>query len=282
MSSLLSILLFAIPTIGLYFVKPKLTIQTIENNEAYLSYEKTKNLYLLIYFVLVVFIQFGINCSLIISKCGGSTASNIGAAGLLTFVPWLLIFGLVMCILIIFPGFKSAFSNVIGYFIVASSANKILTELLVNTEVEKAIDNDKEAKTNIQKKEELEGAASAIVKLCGNMSVLINQIVPSNFSDYWKMLHPLMKPSYQNDDTPSTQEIKQQLLDVVVVRDSIGELLWYIYSAVLLIFITQYSIVSRACVKDPAAINASLQEFNQSQQQINEENAKASSSVYTI
>jgi hypothetical protein len=282
MSSLLSILLFVIPTIGFYFLKPKLTTQTLENQEAYLSYEKTKNIYLLVYFVLVVLIQFGINCSLIISKCGGSTSSNIGAAGLITFIPWLLIFGVVISILIIFPGFKSAFSNVIGYFAVASSANKILTELLVNTNIEKAIQNDKEAKTNIEKKQELEDAASAIVKLCGNMSILINQIVPTNFTDYWKMLHPLMKPSYQNENSVSTQELKQKLLDVVVLRDNIGEILWYIYSAVLLIFITQYSIVSRTCSKDPSAINASLQEFNQAQEQIKQQNTKAQSTTYTL
>ena len=38
-----------------------------------------------------------------------------------------------------YPGFKSAFSDVIGYFYVSSSANKLLTDLLVNKDIEKVL-----------------------------------------------------------------------------------------------------------------------------------------------
>jgi len=55
-------------------------------------------------------------------------------------------------------------------------------------------------------KEQVEEAADTIVKICGNTSVLINQIVPSNFNEYWRILTPLMKEKYQNDGPVSYQK----------------------------------------------------------------------------
>ena len=37
-----------------------------------------------------------------------------------------------LAVLIIFPGFKSAFSDVIGYYWVSYSANKLVTEILID------------------------------------------------------------------------------------------------------------------------------------------------------
>ena len=59
------------------------------------------------------------------SKCGGSLDKNIGAAALFTFIPWILIFGVMLAVLIIFPSFKNAFSNVIGYYVVSGQANEL-------------------------------------------------------------------------------------------------------------------------------------------------------------
>ena len=284
-NTLIPLLFFIIPTIIYYYAKPKLTIDLYAENqqgEAFLSFEKSSHVYTVVYFVCIIFIQFAINSGLIISKCGGSVAQNIGAAGLMTLIPWIFIFGIVIAVLVLFPGFKSAFANVIGYFVVASSANTILTELLINTDISKSIDQDESAKTNVKKREELQSAADAIIKLCGNMSILINQITPVNFQDYWKMLHPLMKPQYQNNESDIAKEIKQKLLDVVVLRDNVGEALWYIYTAVLLISITQYSITSRACIQDPAAMKATQQQYQAAETAVNTQNAKAQSTTYKL
>jgi hypothetical protein len=126
----------------------------------------------------------------------------------------------------------------------------------------------------------LQDAADAIIKLCGNMSILINQIVPSNFLQYMEMLKPLMKPKY-NSDPVSLKNKEQELLDVVVTRDNIGEAFWYIYTAILLISIIQYNIASRPCVKDSAAMQANYQKFLADQEATNKEKARGQG-VYTI
>ena len=96
-------------------------------------------MYLAIYIVLVILIQFMVNASIITTNCGGNISENIGQASVMTFLPWILIFGVLVLILSMYPGFKSAFSDVVGYYYVSSSANKLLTDLLINTDIEKKI-----------------------------------------------------------------------------------------------------------------------------------------------
>jgi hypothetical protein len=87
-----------------------------------------------------------------------------------------------------------------------------------------------------------------------------------------------MKEQYQN----GAPELKQQLLDSVVVRDNIGEALWYVYTAVLLISITQYNIMSRPCNKDLATMQADQDKYLKTEASINEKTAKQNSTVYTM
>jgi len=258
-------------------LKPALTIEILQDTKgaAFGAYSKTAYMVLFVYFLAAVLSQFGVNASIIIDNCGGSMVDNIGAAALITFIPWIFIFGALMGILIVFPGFKSAFSNVIGYFAVSGQANALLTELLVNADISKAIDVESAGDT--KKQLELQSAADAIIKLCGNMSILINQIVPDNFEQYWGMLTPLMKPAY-----PTDIKMKQKLLDLVIMRDNIGEALWYIYTAILITSITQYQIVSRGCVEDSATMEAKHAAFVKGEDAIKAEQKKNSSATYTI
>jgi len=122
----------------------------------------------------------------------------------------------------------------------------------------------------------MKDAAEAILKLCGNMSIIINQIVPGNFTEYWAMLTPLMKEKYQT----GAPELKQQLLDIVVLRDNIGEAMWYIYTAILLISITQYNIMKRGCVGDLASMQSSHDQYLVKEKEVNDKNAKAESTIY--
>jgi len=278
-SSFLSLLIFAVITLVYYLLlKPKLNASVYDDTTGaeYAAYSSSNNTALVIYFLFVILTQMGVNASVMVTKCGGSLMQNIGSAFLMTLIPWIFIFGGVLVSLIMFPGFKSAFSNVIGYFVVSNSANNILSELLVNTDLNQTINAATDA--DPAKINSLKSAAEAIIKLCGNMSILINQIVPSNFVEYWAMLSPLMKDQYQN----GAPELKQQLLDAVVVRDNIGEALWYVYTAVLLISITQYNIMSRPCNKDLATMQADQDKYLKTEEKMTAAVDKQKATVYTL
>jgi hypothetical protein len=237
---------------------------------------------LALYLMIVLLVQFSLNTSSVVSKCGGSLSSNLGYAALVTFGPWLAIFGILIVVLISFPGMKSAFSDVIGYYAVSNSANKLLADLLVDTDVNDKIkaagDN-----TDDTKKQAMQDAAEAVMKMVGNVSIMINQIVPSNFLQYWQMLLPLMKDKYQSSpDSVETGAKEQALLDLVVMRDNIGEACWYIYTSILLISIIQYRIATKKCENDPKLMNAKYDDYLEQQKKAEATKKLANSTAYTL
>lgn len=316
-SSYWNIIAFVITTVVYYLAfKPKLTVDILSNEDLYAKYNKTYYFVLTIYFLAVVLIQFLINIGIMAGKCGGSMNQNVADAAFITFLPWFFLFGAIIIILIVFPGFKSAFSDVLGYFFVAGSANKILTEILMNPEVEEKIEaipstqvensstpgqtstpsqtstpnpssavelqnqlGGQDPLTNNpseNNKKTMQQAADAIVKLMGNMSILINQMTPSNFNQYWDILKPLMKSGYSDN-----LEKKQELLTVVESRSNIGEGFWYGYTALLLSSIIQYNIAVRPCAKDTQAIQASYKQYVE-QEEKNKAQQEKTQTTYTL
>lgn len=276
-NSYLNIVTFLLTTLFYYMaLKPTLPYSLYNNKEEYSNYISNNYMYLAIYVLLVILIQFIVNSSIIANTCGGNITENMGAAGVLTFLPWILIFGVLVLILTVYPGFKSAFSDVVGYYYVSSSANKLLTELLVNQDIEKKMSEDETLTP--EKKAALESAADAIIKICGNTSILINQIVPSNFEQYWSILTPLMKDKYKGGNG---EQMKNDLFELVVTRDNVGEAMWYIYTGLLLTSIVQLKITTRGCATNPKTMEANYQKFLKEEQKAKQENEKAST-TYTI
>jgi len=278
-NSLLNMIAFICTTIFYYMlIKPVLTYEILINPEQYKDYNKKIYKALGIYLTLVILIQFLINIAAVNSKCGGNLTDNLAPAGLMTLFPWLLIFGAIIIVLIMYPGFKMAFSDVIGYFYVAGTANKVMTELLINKNIQQNIDG---SQMNETEKANMENAADAIIKICGNTSILINQIVPSNFDKYWEILHPLMKTKYQTDG-PETTTMRKQLFNLVVMRDSIGEMLWYIYTGILLTSIVQMKISTTPCYVSKATMEKNYKNYlAEEQEDIDKKNSSKSTS-YTV
>ena len=239
-----------------------------------------------LFLLIVICTQLGLNITYLIDKCKGSAGKNVGAAVIYTLVPWLLIFGVMMALIMAFPGFKSVFSDVIGYFFISKSANNLLSEILKDTNIDDAI---KDAGTP-DEKQKLQYAAEAIMKICGNKSILINQMFPDNFISIWDKLEPLMKPGMYDagfgidpkTGNPGTEPRKQQLLDLVVYRDNVGETFWYVYTAILVSSIVYYNLDTRGCVKDVNSIKAEYDEYTKEQEEVKKQEELNNSSEYTI
>jgi hypothetical protein len=279
-NSYLNIITFLLTTLVYYLaLKPSLKYSDMTNADNYNNYLSSNKLYLAVYFFAILVIQFIVNAYLITQTCGGNVTQNMSASGTFTFIPWSLIFGAVIVVLIVYPGFKSAFSDVVGYYYVAGSANKLLTELLVNKDIQNNIDAD--GASTAQQKANMQQAADMIIKICGNTSILINQMVPSNFVEYWNVLRPLMKPQYQTDG-PQADEKRNQLFELVVTRDNIGEAMWYIYTGILITSIVQLKIATRGCITDPAQMAKNYQNYLTEQKTAKKQEKQATSTVYTL
>ena len=310
-NSYLNIVTFLLTTVFYYLaIKKELTYEVFSDDEKHKKYVSDNYMHMAIYLALIVVIQFIVNASIITTNCGGSITENMGAAGIYTFIPWVLIFGVIILVLSMYPGFKSAFSDVIGHYWVSSSANKVITELLINPEIQKKIDTeytdsdvkdtgskniepsapmeggDGPTSADLKKKEDLQTAADAIIKICGNMSVLINQIVPTNFDSYWGILEPLMKEKYQSTsstfDKVGTKTIQDELFKLVVSRDNVGEAVWYIYTGILVTSLIQLKMTTRGCVNNPKTMEKNYQQFLDDEQKAQQQKDLATGTTYTV
>ncbi len=276
-SSTLNIITFLLTTVFYYLIlRPSLTLNMLTNPEEYAKYTQQMYLYSGIYLLLVILVQFFVNSSVIASACGGNITENMGAAGVLTFIPWSLLFGAIIAILIIYPSFKTAFSDVVGYFVVSSRANTVLTELLVNKDVSTASETLPAEQQNAVQK-----TADVIMKICGNASVLINQLTPSNFEMYWNLLRPLMKPQYQEHLNTQVQPLKQELFDITVQRDLVGEIMWYVYTGFIVASLVQLKIATRGCNNNPKTMEANYKKFLEEEERAKQERDNAQQ-TYTL
>lgn len=275
--SLQSLLFFIVVTI-IYFIfpglgKPALDISTLKDPVKLTDYHSRILKSLAFYIGIVIVSQFFLNIGYLIATCGGSINKNIGAAAIFTFIPWLLIFGIMVGVLLVFPGFKSAFSDVVGYFAVAGKANSVLTDILKGKDFDALIHST----TDENEKRKYTESADALMKILGNKSILINQISPDNFLDIWSMLAPLMKDGMANNT-----EKQQELLNLVVLKDNIGEAMWYVYTAILISSIVYYNLATRGCVKDVSQIKADHDAYIQQQEEAAQQQQLNNSTTYTV
>lgn len=276
----INILMFVIITVLYYaFGKPSIKLDNLKDADSIADTARNEKYMSGIYFIVVLFFQFAINANSMAHRCGGSVGTNIAAAAGMTLFPWVFIFGIMMLVIMAFPGMKSAFSDVIGYFAVSRSANNLLADLLLDSEVEAQLNtSDVDEKT----KAAVQSAAQTIVKLMGNVSILINQVVPGNFMKYWQTLLPLMKSKYADfPDSAETLSKKEQFLGLASFRDNIGEACWYIYTGIFLIMIIQNNIVEHKCDTDPRLMNENYDAFKK-QEQLRESSAKKEAVDYKM
>ena len=256
------VMLLSIVVIILYymFLKPVLNVEIMSNVETFAKFQKQKYIMMIVLFMVLFLVHMAVNLMGFQNKCGGSLSNNIGKVFISTFVPWLLIFGALMLVLIIFPGFKGAFSNVIGYYAVYRASNKILIKLLGNTQVDRPLEDvqgSEEENANI-----LEKASDAVLKLVGNTSIMINQFTPENFEDMWNMMIPVMKPEMRG---VANAPLKSELLEQVILRDNIGECCWYLYTMLLLLVIVKTMLMKQECVTTLTDIKEKEEEFDKHQ-----------------
>ena len=269
MSNYTNIIAFILTTYLYYLLfKPVLTYDKLSNETELKSYFSNSYTFLAIYFFAVIIIQCIVNMNVISEKCGGSISENIGNAGMITIVPWTLIFGVLMVVLTIYPGFKSAFADVIGYYWISSSANKLITELLIDRDVENQLTESMQ-QTN---KDQIDRAADAIIKICGNSAVLINQMTPNNFQNFWEILNPLKKKQYRSGSSTYNESEtilkRNQLFDLVITKDNIGECMWFLYTGILVTSVVQLKISSRGCANNVKTMEANYQKFRDNEKAI--------------
>ena len=121
-----SILWFFISTIIFFIVR-------------FVTKDSTKLIVFVVYVFILILGEFFINMQLTSALCG---VTQTGTALIVTFVPWLIIFGLLNVMLIIFKGWKQPFSNTFGYLATRLMGVNGLLDLILKSESDKSINTE--------------------------------------------------------------------------------------------------------------------------------------------
>jgi hypothetical protein len=254
-------------------LKSRMTFAIFNDDKSLAELKKFEHYSLAGYFALVIISQISLNVMSMYFKCGGDFIDSLTNATSLTILPWSLIFGVVIITIMIFPGFKSAFSDVIGYFYISSKANEVLNTLLVDKNIR--MDN-----LQPSDKDKMKDAADLVMKIYGNTSILINQIVPSNYIQMWDQMRILRKPEYQDDNNEKTKALKEQLFGLVVTRENVGEAMWYIYTGILIISLVKMNIETRGCSSNIDVMETKYKQFLSKEDDKMKQNKLGSKVVY--
>lgn len=165
-----------------------------------------------------------------------TTNVNWGDIFLITFLPWLIIFGLIYLLLEVFPGWVKPFSNTIGYFITNALGTK---ETIIN--IIKKIDDTPD-----------DSLKRALININMNMTKFINEI-DIDKHDFIKFIKQLQtegftKGKIESDDIFKNSDVIK-LYSLVVTKYTIGKLIWYILAGLLISSITYNSIITTSCNK---------------------------------
>ena len=96
----------------------------------------------------------------------------------------------------------------------------------------------------------------------------------------YELIKPLMKDKYRAGG-PEADKMKNDLFELVVTRDNVGEATWYIYTGLLLTSIVQLKITNRGCTSNPKTMEANYQKFLEQEQTAKTAKENAST-TYTI
>lgn len=184
----------------------------------------------IVYLAIMIIIQFSANYTNAREKCGG-TPQLVPALNY-TVIPNLLIFGGLLMAMMFFPGWKSPFSNTIGYLVtMLLNIKSVFTNMLVSDS------NNKLLKMVYR-----------------DPSMMINEITPDNFQIFLSKMsgskHSILNSNYK--------QFVPQLYNLVVIKDKIAEYIWYLLTGALVISNSYSYIMTIKCKRSVSELEAKL------------------------
>ena len=184
----------------------------------------------IVYLAIMIMTQFSVNYTNAREKCGG-TPQLIPAINY-TIIPNLLIFGSLLMAMLFFPGWKSPFSNTLGYLVtMVLNIKSVFNNMLVSDS------NNKLLKMVYR-----------------DPSMMINEITPENFEVFLSKMsgskHSILNSNYK--------KFVPQLYNLVVIKDKVAEFIWYLLTGALVISNSYSYIMTIKCKRSVSELEAKL------------------------
>ncbi len=239
--------------------------------------ESIKKKIYMIYFLFVIIGQLIVNLSLLQNMCKTSISSVAFPGIMYTIIPWILIFGVLKVIFMLLPGWKAPFSNTFGYLIAKMvGLNKTMRGVLKPLNLE---DDDV-----VLEGEQLK-SFQTLRHIYKDDSVLINEITPLNFHNFWKVMQKsqLLKTEYEVKNDPdlkgkTLEQLKGDLQWFVGFKDDVSEFIWFLLSGSLISSIVYNNMGQYKCVYSASEIQEQDKKYKQSIE--NKEQVPGKNQVY--
>ena len=210
---------------------------------------QSDTIYTIIYYLGVLVTQYFINLTAITSRCGNT---NYYLAFMVTIVPWVFIFGLLNIMLAQFPGWKAPFSNTFGYLIAnAAGAKDILIDHILKddfisrlTPGKKDDKDDSQGGGSRRSKKQVGGdvnklAIEAVQHIYSDPSLLLNEITPDSYEQFWDKMTPLFKDG--------ADDYKTDLYKLIELKELVSEGIWYLLTGSLITSVSDNYIMNGDC-----------------------------------
>jgi hypothetical protein len=213
------------------------------------SYEKVEdavnnNIINSVYILLLVVGSYFINANISKSMCSQSIQWSYIL--MITLLPWVIIFLSLYFILKLFPGWISPFSNTIGYIIIGLlGIEKIYND---------TFKSNKDADGNSE-------LVKAIANMNSNKTLFLNQISTDlkEFDKFFADSAEILKPGHEPH--------KLKLYQLLVVKQAIGKIVWYVLAGILISSISYNLVISMACEKSLEEIKKDFDSARESSEQ---------------
>lgn len=197
----------------------------------------SQKMYLGIYVLLLIIGEYFINLSLTNSICG---ATQFSTAGVITLVPWVIIFGLLNLLLMMFPSWLTPFSNTFGYGAAKlAGVTDLVTKIFLPENQAPNLKNS--------------GTDKALAYIYSDRSLLINEITTENFDEFWQSMQPLMEKT--------ASQFKTQLYDIIRLKTIVAEYIWYMLSGILVTSVGYNYLINYGCESSASQMKERMQKY---------------------
>ena len=190
----------------------------------------------IIYVCLVLITQYMTNLSLSKQIC--NTSQSVQTASFATFVPWIIIFGLLNLCLTMFPGWLSPFSNTLGYMVAIIVGVDRFYMKIINDSGTSAPASPNDAREMWK----------VIQNMKSDPSFILNSL---NDDDYeiQKFWDKSIKEQIFKSSSPG--EDLEHFKGYIRLKDNIGYFIWYILTGILIKSMSYNYMISVKCNKSP-------------------------------
>tara|TARA_B100000902_G_scaffold36976_1_gene44212 strand:- start:1159 stop:1968 length:810 start_codon:yes stop_codon:yes gene_type:complete len=223
--------------------------------------DQTSKIYFGMYILFLIIGELIINIELTKTMCG---VEQYPTAFIVTVIPWVIIFGILIIMLIMFPGWLSPFSNTFGYGVAKlSGISKTMNKIF------KAQVADQSGLSG-----EMKNVQEALANIYKDKSLLINEITTENFETFWTKMSVLFRPNVKGDTA-----LKNELFHHVLTKQITAEYIWYMLTGGLVTSASYNFLVNTRCEYSTAEQEKRAKEYADSQKKKNEN--KPANKVYT-